>query len=89
MKTEIRSIMWVQINSAIKANLIPAIRYDRKNFLSRTRKAIARNLAEPGDCANDLPLLIGLAIAQAEIGIRPGWIPAVQSLGCTLADFTK
>lgn len=81
--------MWVQINSAIKAGLIHSIRSDRKNFLARTRKAVARNLAEPGDFANDIPLLVGLAIAQAEIGMRPGWIPDVQSLGCKLADFTK
>lgn len=89
MKPEIRSIMWAQINSAIKADLIPSIRYDRRNFLARARKALLRNLAELGDCSNDIPLLVGLAIAQAEIGVRPGWIPAVQALGCRLAAFTK
>lgn len=61
--------------------------YDRRNYLARANRALRKNLAEPGDVGgDDLHLLIGLALAQAEIGMRPGWIPEVQKLGCEIAD---
>lgn len=56
------------------------------NAIRRAQRAYRKNLENPGDCA-DLPkVLIGLAIAQADIGVRPGWIPQVQSVGCKIAD---
>lgn len=54
-------------------------------FYRRAQRAFKRNLAEPGDCKGDYPLLAGLAIAEAIHGRKPGWIPLVQDLGCRLA----
>lgn len=87
MKTSAQcSILWQAINAAIKANLIPSIACGRTSFLARCRKAFAHNLAEPGDCAGDLKLLAGLAVAQAEVGVRAGWIPETQAIGCKIAN---
>ena len=55
------------------------------NFMRRADAAYKRNLAEPGDCVEDNSLLIGLSIAEAEIGQRPRWIPKVQKIGCEIA----
>lgn len=60
-----------------------------KNALSRARRAFKRNLQEPGDCAGDVPLLAGLAIAQADIGMSPGWIPEVQRIGVAIAKLAE
>lgn len=56
-----------------------------RNALARARRAYQKNLADPGDCAGDSALLIGLAIAQADLGIFPGWLPEVQRVGCAIA----
>lgn len=63
--------------------------FNRAAFLKRAKRALAHNLSEPGDCAGDLPLLIGLSLAQAEIGQGAGWIPVVQKLGCEIAALAK
>ncbi len=55
-------------------------------FQTRARAAFLRNLAEPGDCANDSLLLAALAVAEAEVGMSPGWIPEVQRVGCAIAS---
>ena len=58
--------------------------FDR-NTMRRARYAYRRNLSDPGDCKDDLPLLAGLAVAEAMIGRRAGWIPEVQRIGCLIA----
>lgn len=77
------------LSSAIKAasyiNEVRMLAFDRTLFRQRARRAFARNLAEPGDCAGNLPLLAGLAVAEAEIGRVAGWIPEVQRIGCAIA----
>lgn len=60
-----------------------------KNALQRARRAYKRNLQEPGDCHGDIPMLAGLAIAQAEVGMRPGWIPEVQRIGVAIAKLAE
>lgn len=54
----------------------------------RFRRRVAyhwkKNQEEPGDCKGMPALLMGLAIATAHVGIRPGWIPEVQRLGCII-----
>ena len=60
-----------------------------KNALQRARRAYKRNLQEPGDCQGDIPMLAGLAIAQAEVGLRPGWIPEVQRIGVAIAKLAE
>ncbi len=60
-----------------------------KNALQRARRAFKRNLQEPGDCEGDIPMLAGLAIAQAEVGLRPGWIPEVQRIGVAIAKLAE
>jgi len=46
--------------------------------------------ADPGDCAGDEPLIMGLAIADAFIGTgHPGWIPVVQKTGCEIAELVN
>lgn len=81
----------------VKLNVIAALRkiypdcvWSERNlsnlqtrFIKRCRYHYLRNLADPGDCANDPKLLLGLAIAMAEIGY--GWIPEVQRRGCEIA----
>lgn len=60
-------------------------RFNRAAFVKRAKRALAFNLANPGDCAGDMPLLVGLALARAEIGCGSGWIPVVQQLGWDIA----
>ena len=60
-----------------------------KNALQRARRAFRKNIADPGDCRGDIPLLAGLAIAQAHIGVSPGWIPEVQRIGCLIAKLAE
>ena len=68
------------------AGLIPAIQFDRRNFQRRASRAYQKSLLEPGDSAGDQALLLGLAIAQAQVGIHAGWIPEVQKLGVAIAE---
>lgn len=56
------------------------------DFRRRARRAFRKNLREPGDCGNDRALLLGLAIAQAKVGMGPGWIPETQRIGCLIAS---
>ena len=86
MNTQQRSLFWQAINAATKAGLIDSILYDRKNFLARARRAYKRNLADPGDCAGDEKLLAGLAVAQAHVGTRAGWIPETQRIGVAIVN---
>ena len=74
------------LKGAEEKNLVSLYPADRRNFRQRANRALKRNLQEPGDCAGDLPLLCGLAIAQAHVGIGPGWIPETQRIGCEIAD---
>ena len=60
-----------------------------RNALQRARRALARNRAEPGDCAGDLPLLAGLAVAEAEVGRGAGWLPVVQRKGVAIAQLIE
>jgi hypothetical protein len=62
------------------------VNYPDGNALARASRAYRKNLAEPGDCAGDEKLLAGLAIAEAEIGIRPGWLPECQRIGVAIAE---
>jgi hypothetical protein len=87
--SDIRGLFWNRINQAIPARLIPSIHHNRKSFLARANRALKRNLAEPGDCTGDMILLIGLALAEAELGRGTGWIPAVQMLGCKIAGLPR
>lgn len=91
LSSEQRAKLWQAIHAATKAEFISrwTVTIGRKNFLARARKAMARNMAEPGDCKGDLPLLAGLAVAEAEIGRNPGWIPIVQKLGCEIAKLIE
>ena len=81
----LRGIFWRAINAGTKAGLIDAILYDRKNFLRRANAAMRRNISEPGDCGDDCNLLVGLAVAESQIGRGAGWIPEVQRIGCAIA----
>lgn len=72
-----------------KASECGLVRYPDRNALQRARRAFKRNQEEPGDCNGDLPLLMGLAIAQAEVGVGPGWIPEVQRIGCEIAKLIE
>jgi len=58
-------------------------------FKARVRYHWKKGLAEPGDCEGDSPMLMGIAIATAVVGIRPGWIPEVQKMGAELAPLFK
>lgn len=73
------------LNKAIARNLLGMAVHNRAAFIRRAKRFLAVNLAEPGDCEGDMPLLIGLSLAQAEISNAPGWIPVVQHLGCEIA----
>ena len=53
--------------------------------LARARRAYVRGLRDPGVCEGDFPLLLGLAIAEAQVGHNPGWIPETQRLGVEIA----
>ena len=59
------------------------------NAIRRAQRAFKRNLAEPGDCAGDEKLLAGLAVAFADVGLRPGWIPETQRIGVDVAKLAK
>lgn len=89
LSSEIQSLYWNRINAAIRAKLISLDTDNKKNFLARARRALHRNLNNPGDCAGDYALLIGLALAEAELGRGAGWIPVVQKLGCEIANLKK
>lgn len=55
---------------------------------SRLRAAAhyyGRNRRNPGDCAGDDAMLLGLAIAEAHVGHGIGWIPEVQRIGAEIA----
>jgi len=44
-------------------------------------------LQNPGDCAGDEALIMGMAIADVYIGTGyPGYIPVTQKLACDIAD---
>lgn len=87
--TEIASLFTSLLAAAQARNLLGMANFNRAAFLKRAKRALAHNLSEPGDCAGDLPLLIGLSLAQAEIGQGAGWIPVVQHLGCEIAALAK
>lgn len=72
-----------------KASESGLVRSPDRNALQRARRAFKRNQEEPGDCNGDIALLAGLAIAQAEVGVRPGWIPEVQRIGCEIAKMIE
>lgn len=72
-----------------KAAILRLVSKPDINAIRRARRALRRNIFEPGDCAYDPALLIGLAIAFADIGYRPGWIPEVQRIGRAIADSLK
>jgi hypothetical protein len=55
--------------------------------VKRAEKCYKRNLKNPGDCEGDDALLFGLAIGESLIGQRAGWIPEVQRIGCSIADY--
>lgn len=57
------------------------------NDVKRAERAYKRNLKNPGDCEGDDRLLFGLAVGESLIGQRAGWIPEVQRIGCSIADF--
>lgn len=88
-KPEIASLFNSLLAAAQARNLLGMANFNRAAFLKRAKRALAHNLSEPGDCAGDLPLLIGLSLAQAEIGQGAGWIPVVQKLGCEIAALAK
>lgn len=77
------TILTSAISAAKQAGFV---RFTDKNFKLRAARAFNRNLADPGDCAGDEKLLAGLAVAQAEIGIRTGWLPEVQRIGVAIAE---
>ena len=58
-------------------------------FIGRAEKAYRRNLRDPGDCAGDEFLLLGLSIAEADIGQGAGWIPEVQKIGVRYAEILE
>ncbi len=81
LTTEETAMLYRCINAALPLRLIPLCEYPHvSNFKRRARAALLRNLAEPGDCANDLPMLAALAVAEAQIGRGAGWIPEVQRI---------
>lgn len=59
------------------------------NDVKRAESAYKRNLKSPGDCEGDDRLLFGLAIGESLIGQRAGWIPEVQKIGCSIADYME
>ena len=59
------------------------------NFINRAEKAYRKNLQDPGDCAGDEFLLLGLSIAEADIGQGTGWIPEVQKIGVRYAEILE
>jgi hypothetical protein len=47
-------------------------------LVRRARNAYRRNCNNPGDCAGDKFLLLGLSIAEAHVGTGTGYIPRVH-----------
>jgi hypothetical protein len=58
-------------------------------FVRRAKNAYRRNCNNPGDCADDKFLLLGLSIAEAHIGTGPGYIPEVQRYGVNYAEILE
>ena len=69
---------------AATAKLV-SLQYDRQ-FVARAQRKYRRNCEEPGDCRGDYRMLAALAVAEAEVGMRPGWIPETQALAVKIAD---
>lgn len=59
------------------------------NFHARVRYHWRKVQSDPGDLAGDNAALLGIAIATASVGIRPGWIPEVQRLGMAVAGILE
>lgn len=86
----------MDIRTAIEKILRDGCRSDGKppfsadaTFIARAKAAYRRNLENPGDCAGDKALLLGLSIAEAHIGTGPGWIPEVQRYGVNYAEILE
>lgn len=58
-----------------------------QNTKRRIKAAYKRNQANPGDCLGDDNMLFGLAVGEALIGRRTGWIPEVQRIGYRIASW--
>lgn len=58
-------------------------------FIRKALTIYNRNCKDPGDCEGDDSLLLGLSIAEAHIGVRPGWIPEVQKIGVRYAEILE
>lgn len=58
-------------------------------LVRRARNAYRRNCNNPGDCAGDKFLLLGLSIAEAHVGTGPGYIPEVQRYGVNYAEILE
>jgi len=58
-------------------------------FVGKAKRIYARNQEDPGDCAGDEFLLLGLSIAEADIGQGTGWIPEVQKIGVQYAEILE
>lgn len=65
------------------------IEFNSQNAHRRANAAYKKNLEEPGDCSGDNILLMCLAVAQAIVGVRPGWIPEVQRRACEYAEYLE
>jgi hypothetical protein len=57
-----------------------------RNAYRRAQRAFHRYLAEPGDLKGQPGMIACLAVAFADIGLRPGWIPETQLLAARIAD---
>ena len=91
----------MNIRTAIEKILRDSCRSDGKppfsadaTFIARAKAAYRRNyesfwLENPGDCAFDKFLLLGLSIAEAHIGTGPGYIPEVQRYGVNYAEILE
>ena len=55
----------------------------------RAGMAWKRVWEDQGDCKGDIPFLAALAVAEAFIGRKAGWIPAVQSLAAKMAEMPE
>lgn len=59
------------------------------DFVQISRRIYTRNQQDPGDCAGDEFLLLGLSLAEAHIGTGTGWIPEVQKVGVRYAEILE